>query len=80
MTCPCEKCLVRVTCGNTLIRILNTRRYLVVEYAEKCPYIIEYFGFGRDGRIDHSYEKIFKLCEIFKATDGRYFIWFYNEL
>ena len=78
MNCPCETCLVRSTCRNKLVQKGSTGRpYLIIEYAEKCPYVLEYFGFHHDKRINHSHEKINKMCEIFRVSEGEhnYFVW-----
>lgn len=78
---PCTTCLVRAVCGNTLVRQGDTKdRYLIVEYAEKCPAIVTYFGHHYDGRIKHNHEKIAKIARLHGATNGEYFVWFANEL
>lgn len=78
---PCTTCLVRATCGRNLIRKGNkTDHYLIVEFAEKCPMVIEYFGRHGDGRIIHNHEKIAKIARLHGATNGEYFVWFANEL
>jgi hypothetical protein len=73
--CPCEICLVRAVCSNRLIDQYKDGKYLIVERAEKCSQIIEYFGKFEDGRIKHSYEKIYKICKLFHATEDRFFLW-----
>jgi hypothetical protein len=82
--CPCDECLVRPTCGNRLVRRGPQNRsiikYLIVEYAEKCPYIQEYFGHHPDGRIIHCHKKINHMCKLFGATNGKYFVWSANSI
>lgn len=87
--CPCETCITRPTCGRKLIRVNerkffppNTKvcKYLVVEFAEQCPQIREYFGSRPNGNLEHRYEKIYAICKIFGATEGTAFVWFANEL
>jgi hypothetical protein len=76
MKCPCEECLVRSPCRNHLVKKskFNRSEYLIIEYAEKCPFIIEYFGVNSQGIILHSHETIGQLCKIFIVPD-RQFVW-----
>jgi hypothetical protein len=82
MDCPCETCLVRPVCGNELVQKTKWNKYpcLIVEYAEKCPYILDYFGVNSARNIDHDYIKIYKLCRLFGAYEGRYFVWKAHQL
>jgi hypothetical protein len=80
MDCPCETCLVRVTCRNNVVRKGKSGNYyLIVEFVEKCPYVVEYFGrHPRNNTILHTHSKINKLCEIFNVVgEGKhfYFVW-----
>jgi hypothetical protein len=82
MDCPCETCLVRPVCGNRLIQKTHPNQFpcLIVEYAEECPYILDYFGINSSGHIDHDYDKIYKLCRLFAAHKGFHFVWKANQL
>jgi hypothetical protein len=81
MECPCEKCLVRATCNKHLIRkSIHNTKYLIVELAEKCPLIRDYFGQHQDGRTIHDYKKIYCMCRIHGATKETSFLWFENEI
>jgi hypothetical protein len=76
MMCPCEECLVRSICRQHLVKRskFNRTEYLIVEYAEKCPFIIEYFGVNSRGIILHSHEKIHQICKIF-VVPNECFVW-----
>jgi hypothetical protein len=82
MDCPCEICLVRSICGSRLIQKSKHTNfgYLILEYAEECPLILDYFGINSAGRIDHDFDKIYKLCKVFGAQDETYFLWRANEI
>jgi hypothetical protein len=82
MDCPCELCIVRPICGTRLVQKpkWNKYFYLILEYAEECPYILDYFGRNLTGRVNHDYDLIYKLCELFGAHKGNYFVWQANEL
>lgn len=78
---PCTICLVRPTCGRNLVKKGNTSdHYLIVEFAEKCPMVVEYFGHHEDGRIKHNHEKIAKIARLHGATNGEYFVWYANSI
>ena len=83
--CPCETCLVRAICRSRVVRknvaqfkTVTKGECLVIEYLEKCPMIVEYFG-SLDGKINHRYDKIYKVCECMKV-DNSYFVWYANEI
>ena len=82
MDCPCEICLLRPICGNRLVQksSMTKHPYLIVEYAEECPYILDYFGTNSRGIIDHDHAKIYKLCRLFGAHNENYFVWRANEI
>ena len=80
MDFPCEKCLVRPVCSKKLIIERGPDKLLIMERAEKCPYIQEYFGKHTNGTINHDFEKIHTICELFGATDGNSFLWFEWEI
>lgn len=78
---PCVDCLVRATCGRHLVQKGSTcDLYLIVEFAEQCPMVVNYFGKFEDGRIKHNHEKIAKIARIHGAKNGEYFVWFANEI
>lgn len=80
MKCPCEECLVRIPCRTKVVKKNKSGNpdwnedFLIIEFLEKCPYIIKYFGVNRFGGINHTHEQISKLCDIFRVTDRR-FVW-----
>ena len=83
--CPCEICLVKATCRSRVVRkhkslLKKNHEYetLVVEYLEKCPMIVEYFGV-LNKKIIHSYKKIHKVCKCMNVPDC-HFIWYANEI
>lgn len=79
MECPCETCLVRIPCRTKLVKKgIYAHDYLIIEYAERCPLIVNYFGLDEfTKRPKHSHEKINKMCRIFRTTIGEvnYFVW-----
>jgi hypothetical protein len=81
MNCPCEDCLVISMCKSRVVlrKIVTLERYLIVEHIEKCPYIQEFFGHYKDGRIIHTHKKIYSVCEALGAPDHN-FLWRENEL
>lgn len=77
--CPCDLCLVKPLCKNKLFREAKGHLYLIVSFAETCPFILEYFGIDpKTNKPKHDYSKIHKICDTFGASDkcgDYYFVW-----
>lgn len=79
---PCKTCvdLSKPFCKDRLIKTSRKGlRYLIFEYATKCPHIVDYLGRDFNGKIMIEYSKIYKLCDHFDATT-RHFVWSANSI
>lgn len=76
--CPCEDCIVRVTCRKHFVKIHESEREcLVVELYTMCPYASEYYHSYKDRQL--TYEVIAYICNIFKVKDEM-FVWHYSSI
>jgi hypothetical protein len=84
LECPCKICLVRSMCRRRVVRKgIESIEYLIVEYLEKCPYILEYFGIHpKTHIIFHCHKKINELCELFGTYEGEShnFVWIASNI
>jgi len=84
--CPCETCLVRAICRSRVVKRNKSKfkrlgpigEYLVIEYLEECPMIVDYFSVVNE-KVIHTYKKIHKVCKCMNVLDS-YFVWHANEL
>jgi hypothetical protein len=65
MKCPCEKCLVKITCKLRMCK----NGYLIIENVIKCPFAKRYLG-----EYNHDiYPKIYSICNTFMIEEN--FVW-----
>ena len=82
MECPCEKCLVRPVCRSRVVKKSNRKGddqiWLVMEYLEECPMIIDYFTVVNK-RVIYTYKKINEVCKYMNIHNTQ-FVWYANEI